>query len=443
MNPYIPHTQEDIKEMLDSIGVEKVEELFEVIPKDLRDIGAIDIPQGLSEIEVRDKLRDLNSKNNQGICFLGQGAYDHYIPSSIASIISRSEFLTSYTPYQPEISQGTLQYIFEYQSMICELTGLDVSNASVYDGSNAVVEAMMMCCNYTKKRKIYVSSTVFDTYKRVIETYSKSTEIEVIYIPSKDGYTDFDSLKMNDDIAGLIIQSPNKYGLVENVSKFSQEVHKSNKSLLIQVSNPNSFSVFRSAGENGADVCVGEAQSLGIPLQFGGPYIGYMAVKKELMRKLPGRICGETIDRNGNRAYVLTLTAREQHIRRSKATSNICSNQGIQTLAVSAYLSIMGFEGLKDAYTQSINKAHYLYNKLISTGKFEDVYGDKFTNEFVLKSKVKQEILEKELSKEGYFACSKVEEDPYQFAIAVTENRSKQEMDKLVELMEDIYDKNI
>ncbi|MDY2975408.1 MAG: aminomethyl-transferring glycine dehydrogenase subunit GcvPA, partial [Alloprevotella sp.] len=342
---YIPHTPDDIRAMLDVIGVSSLEDLYAEVPEELKLHRELDIPQSKSEIEVRRIIRAMADKNRKLMPFAGAGVYDHYVPSMIPYITSRSEFSTSYTPYQAEISQGTLQYIFEYQTMMADLTGMDISNASMYDGSTATAEAMLMCVAAAKKRnKVLISATFNPRVLNVVRTYAKFHGVELVEIPAADGLTDREAITRElaaGDVAGVMVAQPNHYGIIEDFTGLADEVHAA-KALLVINSIASTLAVLRSPGEWGADIACGDAQSLGIPMNFGGPYIGYLCVKSALVRKMPGRLVGETVDADGKRAFVLTMQAREQHIRREKATSNICTAQGIMCLYVAIYLSLMG-----------------------------------------------------------------------------------------------------
>ena len=349
MFKYLPHTEKDIQEMLEVIGINSLDDLFNEIPSDL--LGReMDIPASLSELEIYKRFADLAAKNKYLIPFVGAGAYDHYTPSVIKHIIERQEFLTAYTPYQPEISQGTLQYIFEYQSIISELTGMHVSNASMYDGATATAEAMFMATNVRKTKKIFISKTVNPNIIKVVETYAKYRGIEIDFINEIDGVTNLSDFKEKNskEYAGIIVQNPNFYGIIEDYSGY-REILDETKGLFIMNHDLGALSILKTPAEYGVDIAVGDGQTLGIPLSFGGPYIGYLASTKKLMRKMPGRICGVTTDSEGKRAYVLTLQAREQHIRREKANSNICSNQSLLALFVTVYAAVMGKKGIKEA----------------------------------------------------------------------------------------------
>jgi len=446
MNPYIPITPEDKETMLKKIGVESIEDLFCDIPDHIKLKDDLNINAPLSEMEIRKRFNDLG-KNNKNIddytCYLGGGAYDHYIPSTVAHIAGRSEFYTSYTPYQPEVSQGTLQYIFEYQSMLAELTGMDVVNASMYDGATATAEAALMALRVKRKQnKILVSKTVNPDTINVLETYCHFKDIDLEYLEEKDGVTDISSLdKIDKDTAGVIIQNPNFYGIIEDVVEIEKATHDV-KSLLIMNVDPSTLGILESPGKLGADIVVGEGQSLGIPLSYGGPYVGFMGTIGKNMRKLPGRICGETVDEDGKRGYVLTLQAREQHIRREKANSNICSNQSLYALMNTVYLSTMGKAGMKELGNQCVSKASYAYKKLLETEKFEKAFDQPFFKEFVVKSKVDVDKLNETLFENdiiGPLDLGKVKDGmDNHLMFSITEKRSKEEIDKLVEIVKGV-----
>ena len=383
MGGYLPATESQRQQMLQAIGISSTDELFAVVPKELLLKNGPEIPDGMSELELSRKMEALAGKNTVfSSVFRGAGAYRHYIPSIVETVVSKETFLTAYTPYQPEISQGVLQSIFEYQTMICEITGMDVSNASLYDGASAAAEAVAMCVD-KKRSKALVSEASHPDTIAVMKTYCWAAGIELEIISCKDGMTDFAVLKSKLDasVACVYIQQPNYFGMLENCDRISQSVHEAGAKFIMGV-NPISEAIIKSAGEFGADIAVGEGQPLGMPLSFGGPYLGFIAATTALMRKLPGRIVGQTTDSDGRRAFVLTLQAREQHIRREKASSNICSNQALCAMTAAVYLAAMGPNGLKNAAKQCYSKAHYLAAELGKIGftlKFE---GD-FFHEFV------------------------------------------------------------
>lgn len=432
MFKYFPHTKEDIKEMLNVIGVSSIDELLIDIPKEIRSNVNYNLGVPLGEYQL---IKDMSKKANKNAdlkVYRGAGAYDHYTPQMIYNLTSRSEFLTSYTPYQPEIAQGTLQYIFEFQSFITELTGMDIANASMYDGATATAEAMLMAVAETKKAKILISQTVNPETIKVVKTYAKYKDIEVVLIKDNLGTTSLDMIKEHSDYAGVIVQNPNYYGLIEDYSGF-KDVINDNKGLFIINSDPQTLAVLKSPRSSGADIAVGDAQSLGIPLQFGGAYVGYLATTKNLVRKMPGRICGVTKDVDGKRAFVLTLQAREQHIRREKANSNICTNQSLMALWVTMYTSLMGKDGLVKVNEASYTNSHYLYEKLLSTGYFEKVYEGYFLKEFILKANFDINDLEEKMINKGYLIGLKIDNDKLLFA--VTEKYDKEEIDEFVEVM--------
>ena len=433
---YFPHTPDDIRSMLERIGVATIDDLYADVPDDVIFHGDYDLPEALSEEEVRRFFAAIDKKNQPLTVMVGAGAYDHYAPSVIQSIISRSEFLTAYTPYQPEISQGTLRYIFEFQSMIATLTGMECCNASMYDGATSAAEAMMMSIAATRKKsRVLISSTLLPQVRRVVETYAKWHGVKLSVIKHCDGNTDLahlESLLEGDDVAGVLVPSINRFGIIEDLTGFADAVH-SRKALLMVYADPSALAVVRTPGEWGSDVTCGDAQPLGIPLSYGGPYVGFLACRKEYVRKLPGRIVGATTDVDGKRAFVLTLQAREQHIRREKANSNICSNQSLMALYVTIYLSLMGKQGLKDVCDLSYGAAHYLHDRLLETGLFADVFDRPFLKEFVLKSDIPTEKLQKALLDGGFFAALQTEEGYVSFC--ATERRTIEEIDRMVDLI--------
>ena len=434
---FFPHTEEDIKVMLDKIGVPSLDALFAEVPEEIRFRRDYDLPNAKSEIEIRNFFDNLGKQNKQLTVFAGGGVYDHYTPSIVPYIVSRSEFLTSYTPYQAEISQGTLHYIFEFQSMMAELTGLPIANASMYDGSTATAEAAIMAVASGKKaNKVLVSETVDDKILAVIRTYTHFQDAQIELIPAEDGITSRTAMQeklQQGGVAGVIVQQPNKFGIVENYDGFADDCHQQ-KALFVMNSVAADLALLKSPGELGADIAVGDGQSLGLPINFGGPSVGYLCCTEKLIRKMPGRIVGQTLDNRGQRAFVLTLQAREQHIRREKATSNICSNQSLMALWATIYLSLMGKEGLKEAAQMSVNGAHYLYDKLIASGKFKPAFNQPFFNEFCVKyvgGNVDE--LQQRLIDNGILGGIKMADD--MLMLAVTEKRTKEEVDLLVSLV--------
>lgn len=434
---YFPHTSDDLQAMMEKVGVKDLDGLYAQIPDAIRFKGDYQLPSELSEIEVRQLFEKLGAENRQMTCFAGYGVYDHYMPSVIPSLLQRSEFLTSYTPYQAEISQGTLHYIFEYQSMMAELTGMDISNASMYDGTTACAEAMMMAVAAGKKQnKVLVSGMLNPDTRKVLDTYALHQGIELETIAEKDGVTDIDDLKSRlaqGGVAGVIVQQPNAVGIVEDYTGFAEACHEQ-KALFIMDSVAADLAMLKTPGEWGVDIAVGDGQSLGIPMQWGGPYVGYMCCTEKLIRKMPGRIVGMTKDNRGQRAFVLTLQAREQHIRRQKATSNICSNQSLMALFVTIYMSLMGKQGVKEAAELSYAGAHYLCDKLLATGKFSLVYDKPFFNEFLVRFNGDMERLVSTCIMNNVFPGICLSDN--ELLIAVTEKQTKKDIDYFLQLLE-------
>ena len=442
VHPYIPHTPRDREDMLSVIGVGSVDDLYRDIPAEAVQRESY-LPHGLSEWETARRIEALAGRNDAShlICFRGGGVYDHYVPALVDSVVSRSEFYTAYTPYQPEISQGTLQYIFEYQSMIAELTGMEAVNASLYDGATAAAEAMIMTAHAVRRKSVVVAGTVNSGIRRVLETYARFHGVGLITAPSLGGKVDREKLDglLNTETAGLIVQSPNCYGLIEDTTEMAEAVHKG-KGLFVQIADPLSLALLKSPGEAGADIAVGEAQPLGLSLNFGGPYLGYIGTTKKLMRKLPGRICGQTVDRDGKRAFVLTLQAREQHIRREKATSNICSNQSLCSLSAAVYMAAMGKKGLTEAAEQCLRKARYARDRIAATGKWEPLFSGPFFREFPVRPlpgrEGNLEMMDRRLREEGFLGGGTPDgcEDSARL-VAVTEKRSREEIDRFAAIM--------
>lgn len=440
MHRYFPHTAADIDAMLRRCGVETLDDLYADVPEELKLKGDYRLPEQMSEKEVRDYFRNLSGKNKPLVCFAGAGFYDHYSPSVVSDIVRRSEFLTAYTPYQPEISQGTLQYIFEYQTMMATLTGMEVSNASMYDGTTATAEAVLMAVAASRKRnRVLVSSTLNPAVRRVVDTYARYHGVEIDEICQVDGVTDRCSLEAKlaqGDVAGVVVATPNFYGIVEDYTGWAELCHK-HKALLIINCVASDLGMLRTPGEWGADIAVGDAQSLGIPLSYGGPYLGFICTTKALIRKLPGRIVGATEDAQGRRVFVLTLQAREQHIRRDKATSNICSNQGLMTLHTAAYLGVMGAEGLKEVCEKGAKGARYLCSELEATEKMQLKYPDRiFLNEFLMTTDLDVDELISRCISQGILPGVKIGES--ELLIAVTEMQTRKEMDQLVSIVKSL-----
>lgn len=432
---YFPHTGHDRRVMLEKCGVASIDDLFADIPPQLRLKQPYALGSQMSEIEVRDFFRRLSAANTPLACFAGNGHYDRYTPSVVNAMLARSEFLTSYTPYQPEISQGTLQYIFEYQTMMARLTGMEISNASLYDGATATAEAMILASGNSRKRpRVAYSSTLNAAVIETLKTYARYRGIDIVPIPEDEGVTSIGALGemlAEGNFGGVILPQPNKYGIIEDFTGVADMVHAAGALFIIN-SIAIDLATLRSPGEWGADIAVGDAQSLGIPLNFGGPYLGYMAASKSLMRKLPGRIVGATVDDSGQRTFVLTLQAREQHIRREKATSNICSNQGLMALFVTIYMSLMGDDGLRRVNCLSAAGAHYLARQLELTGKMRLAYPDRpYLNEFEMETEIDADRIIDALAAQGILAG--VSTAPRRLLIAVTEMRTPQEIDRYIE----------
>lgn len=437
---YFPHTEADIREMLGKCGMTELGELFADIPEELRLKQPYDLPEGMTEAQVADYFEALGRENRPArVCLAGAGFYDHYVPAAIPALVSRSEFSTAYTPYQPEISQGTLQYIFEYQTMMTELTALDVSNASMYDSATATAEAMLMMVSAArKKNRVLISAALNPAVRRVVDTYARyhGVELDTICL-TEQGTTSLDCLKKKLEeggVAGVILAQPNFFGVVEDFTGFAEAIHGA-KALMTINSPASPLSVLKPAGEWGADIACGDAQSLGVPLSYGGPYLGYMTCTKALMRKLPGRIVGQTTDSRGQRVFVLTLQAREQHIRRNKATSNICSNQGLMALWTTIYMSLNGPEGLREINERGRDAAHWLRDELTATGAMKPLYADApFLNEFAMVAEgVELDELFDECGKHGILPGVKISDNV--ILIAVTERQSREQLEEFVNIV--------
>lgn len=439
MFPYIPISKEDEKTMLDVIGVDSVDDLFVDIPTSLKLNRPLNIPNQKSEIEIRNLLLKLAKKNHSTsdyLCFLGGGTYDSYIPSIVPYLTSRSEFSTAYTPYQPEISQGTLHGIFEFQTLVANLTDMYCSNASMYDGPTAAAESALMAFDKQKGDTLFISKTVNPKIRAVVETYLKFRGFKVALIDEKDYMTDMSDLKnkISKDAVGIMVQSPNYYGYVENYDGLA-EIAKDNKALSIMYTDPSSLGILKTPGEYEMDIAVGEMQQFGSPMNYGGPHIGFISTSKKLMRKLPGRIVGEAVDKNGKRAYVLTLQAREQHIRREKASSNICSNQALNAMGATIYMSLLGKKGIKEVAVNATNKAHYLYDQLLKLKGFEAVTDKSFYREFLIKV-ADVDRLNETLTSHHIMPLQVISKDDNIVQIAVTENRTKEDLDYFVKTVE-------
>ncbi|UCD94826.1 MAG: aminomethyl-transferring glycine dehydrogenase subunit GcvPA [Candidatus Zixiibacteriota bacterium] len=402
--PYIPNTDDDRHRMLARIGVEKIEDLFRTIPENLRLRKPLNLPQPLSELELLREIESISGKNRGNlVIFAGGGVYDHFIPAAIETIVNRPEFVTAYTPYQAEVSQGTLQVIYEFQSHICRLTGMDAANASMYDGASAAAEAAVLSVAKTRRNKIVVSETVSPLFRKVIDTYLSGRDVETVAVPHSAGLTDFNLLEdsIDDKTACVILSQPNFFGMIEDAETASELIHRAGGLLVLAV-DPIAAAILKTPAECGADVAVGEGQPLGIPLNFGGPLLGFFAVRKELVRQLPGRLAGRTVDEDGNTGFVLTLQTREQHIRREKATSNICTNQALCATTATVYMSLMGKKGLKQAALLSMAKAHDAAELIFADSDYKPYFKGDFVREFVVRTPLPaKELIEKMIAEKS------------------------------------------
>ena len=434
MGRYIPETLSEQETMLKDIGYTSIDDLYSMVPEQVK-LKDLNIPEGKSELEVLEQMKEIAGQNTVfRSIFRGAGVYAHHIPSIVKTITSKEEFVTAYTPYQAEISQGVLQSIFEYQTQICELTGLDVSNASVYDGAVAAAEAIFMTLERNKD-EILVSDTIDPETLAVIKTYCESRSVKVTLLKNRSHLTDLEEVKksLNERTAGLYIESPNYYGLVEDIEAFAELMHE-NKARIIEGCDPVSLALYKAPGEMGVDIAVGEGQQLGLPMGFGGPYLGFMSCRKELMRKLPGRIVGETTDHEGRRAYVLTLQAREQHIRREKASSNICSNEALCAMTASVYLAAMGPEGMQKLALSCYSNAHYLAEKLNDIG-FRRIDEGEFFDEFLTDSPVDPKLLEDKLAEKKILSGLPLDEG---ILWCATELNTKDKIDELIKAIREV-----
>jgi glycine dehydrogenase subunit 1 len=440
---YIPNSPEERVEMLAAVGLSSPDELFRSIPADVQLGRRLEITEPLAESEVIASMENFAANNPAATkpSFLGAGVYSHFSPTIVDHLIQRSEFFTSYTPYQPEISQGTLQYIFEFQTLICQLTGMEVANASMYDGSTATAEAYVMAQRVTRRDKIIVADTVHPEYREVARTYTQHGDLEILTVGFDENTGRVNPIEgLDDKTAAVVIQSPNFFGCVEDVKAIADQVHAVGALLIVVVTEAISFGLLKSPGECGADIVVGEGQSFGVPMSFGGPHVGLFATRDKFVRQMPGRLCGVAYDKNGNRGFVLTLSTREQHIRREKATSNICTNQGLIALAATIYMEAMGKTGLQEVAMQNAQKAAYAAKKIAAIDGFEIAFSAPKFNEFVLRGPGgAKDILEKIRTENGIIgglALSKYyPERPNEFLVCVTETMSKAEIDKWTEAL--------
>ncbi len=439
---YLPQTENDVRDMLARIGIENVSDLFEHIPEALRLEKPLALPEALSESELTVVLNRMQKRNPQPddyVQFLGAGAYRHFTPALINHLLLRGEFMTSYTPYQPEVSQGTLQAIFEFQSMISRLTGMEIANASMYDGASALAEAVLMAGRVTGRKEFLVSRAAHSEYRQVVETYTRGAELNIKEIPiAKNGATDLDFVadNLNENVGAVVLQSPNFFGVVEQYPDLGERLEKNGTLLIVAVAEPLSLGILKPPGEHGADIVVGEGQGFGIPVSFGGPYVGFFATREKFFRQVPGRLVGETVDQNNQKAYTLTLSTREQHIRRERATSNICTNQGLCALAATIYMATLGKQGLRDVAAMNAQKAHYLKNELEKLPGYNVRFEAEIFNEFVLDCPEPAETILEKLYPEKILAGVALgrwyPEMQNSLLLCATETNTREEMDRLV-----------
>ncbi|AHF07692.1 aminomethyl-transferring glycine dehydrogenase subunit GcvPA [Desulfitobacterium metallireducens] len=437
---YVPNTADQREQLLSRIGVQSIDDLFKDIPGTVRLKTNLNVLGGMAEQDLVKLVKGIANRNGnleEYTSYLGAGAYEHYIPSYVDQLLMRSEFYTAYTPYQPEISQGTLMAIYEYQTLVCELTGMDAANASMYDGASALAEASLMSCDATRRKKVLVPATIHPEYREVLQTYLPPRGVEMVEVPSKDGVVDLDALEryLEKDVAGVLLQSPNFFGAIEKAEQIGKLAHDQGALFIMSV-NPVSLGLLKSPGELGADIVVGEGQPFGNPLNYGGPYLGYLATRDKYVRRMPGRIVGATTDKKGKKGYVLTLQAREQHIRREKATSNICSNEALCALAFTIHLTGLGKKGLKDMANLNLQKAHYAAQEIAKLPGMRLAYAQPFFNEFVIETEVSPSKINQELIKEkiigGLDLSRFYPELDHHLLICVTETKSKADIDQLV-----------
>ncbi len=436
---YLPHTKEDISSMLEVVGVKSLDDLFSGIPEDCRRKGRLNLPEPLTEWElnrVMDALSASMAVSPEYKVFMGAGSYEHYIPSSVPYLLSRSEFITSYTPYQPEMSQGNLQAIYEYQTLVARLLGMDVANASLYDGASALAESLLMAVRINKKKKVAVSKLVHPMYRQVVETYFKPTGYEVLELPYlENGRTDIAELDKIDGLAGVAVQSPNFFGCIEDLKAVGEKVHQKGAIFITCFTEPLAYGLLKNPGSLGADIACGEGQSLGIPRSFGGPGLGMFACKNKYVRNVPGRLVGETKDLDGKRGFVLTLATREQHIRREKATSNICTNSSLCALTAAAYMASVGGTGIRELASLNHDKSEYLKNELRKAG-FKIAFDSPVFNEFAVEfpagfESTYNKLLEKKIVA-GLPLVSYYPELANHYLLCATETMTKEDMDMLV-----------
>jgi glycine dehydrogenase subunit 1 len=443
---YLPYAESDLTAMLQAMGVSRLEELAGVLPEKLRLKKGLDLPRPLAEMELIQKLRSLSEAGRTGkpfLSFLGAGAYDHFIPSVVDHVLRRSEFYTAYTPYQPEVSQGTLQAVFEFQTLICQLTGMDIANASVYDGASAVAEGVLMAQRIKERKKCLLARSIHPEYQRVTQTYTHPLGLERISIPfSAEGTLDLGALEkaLDKEVSSLVIQQPNFLGCLEDVEQIAKMAHACEALLIVAVAEPLSLALLHPPGLLGADIVVGEGQSFGNPVSFGGPYVGFFASRENFLRSMPGRLVGETVDQEGRRGFLLAVATREQHIRREKATSNICTNQALCALAVLVYLSLMGKEGLRELGEMNLSKCEYAKKRLAESHPLR--FSAPTFNEFVLTLRGESEIILQKLLEQGIIGGLPLirfyPEMKNDILICVTEKHSKEDIDRFAQILKNL-----
>jgi glycine dehydrogenase subunit 1 len=440
--PYIPNTDDDRRIMLQKIGVSSIENLIAPVPENLRNKGPLQLPEPLSELELSQHMRTVSMKNQSGlVIFAGGGVYDHFIPAAVGAITSRPEFVTAYTPYQAEVAQGTLQVIYEFQTHICRLTGMDAANASMYDGATATAEAIHLAVSYTKKNRVIISDAVNPLYREVIATYLSGQNVEIIVVPNSGGRSDFEKIKglINDSTAALLLSQPNYFGLIEDVDAGAELIHKAG-GLLIMAADPIAALVLKTPADCGADIVVGEGQPLGIPLNFGGPLLGFLAVKKELVRLIPGRIAARTNDDKGRVGFVLTLQTREQHIRREKATSNICTNQALCATTATIYISLLGKNGMKKIALLCMDKTHRTAERIFAIPGYKPYFNSAYLRELVVRTPIPagqliDRLIEKNNILPGIDMGRFYGNMKDALLLTVTEKRSEAEIDSLIQAL--------
>jgi len=437
---YIPNTDDDRRRMLEKIGVKSFDDLLQPVPKNLQLKKGLDLPEPISELELLREMKELSKQNRSDVAvFAGGGVYDHFIPAAVESLISRPEFMTAYTPYQAEVAQGTLQVIYEFQTGICRLTGMDVANASMYDGASAAAEAIGLAMSATNRTKAVVSDTVSPIYREVVKTYLSGRDVEVITVPNRGGLSDFDRIKdeIDENTAALVVSYPNFFGMLEDIEAAGELIHKVGGKLVVAL-DPVSAAILKTPGDLGADIVIGEGQPLGIPMNFGGPLLGFFAIKKDLVRMLPGRLAGRTVDADGKSGFVLTLQTREQHIRREKASSNICTNQALCATAATIYMALMGKQGLKRVALLCLEKTHRTAAEIFALDGYEPLYRGDFVREFAVKTPIPaKDLIDKMISEKGILPGINLGRSypdlTHGLLITVTEKRTDDDIRALVE----------